>query len=116
MESPKDELFRERRQAKDFDFGEDTAKVFDDMLERSVPFYAETQRMIGEMAADFAIPGTNLYDLGCSTCTTFLQIDSLIAKGVKFIGTDYSEAMITKAKEKLAGCTITTLMRLSVRI
>ena len=31
--------------AKDFDFGEDTAKVFDDMLDRSVPFYAETQRM-----------------------------------------------------------------------
>ena len=107
MESPRDELFREKRHAKDFDFGEDTAKVFDDMLERSVPFYTETQRMIGEMAADFAVPGTNLYDLGCSTCTTFLQIDSLIAKGVKFIGTDYSEAMITKANEKLTSRTIT---------
>jgi tRNA (cmo5U34)-methyltransferase len=107
MESPKDELFRERRQAKDFDFGEDTAKVFDDMLERSVPYYTETQRMIGEMAADFAVPGTNLYDLGCSTCTTFIQIDSVVAKGVNFIGTDYSEAMIAKAKEKLESCTIT---------
>jgi tRNA (cmo5U34)-methyltransferase len=107
MESPKDELFRERRQAKDFDFGEDTAKVFDDMLVRSVPYYTETQRMIGEMAADFAVPGTNLYDLGCSTCTTFIQIDSVVAKGVNFIGTDYSEAMIAKAKEKLESCTIT---------
>ena len=47
MESPKDELFqKERSQSKDFDFGEDTAKVFDDMLERSVPYYTETQRMI----------------------------------------------------------------------
>ncbi len=106
MALQKDELFREMRKAKDFDFGEDTANVFDDMLERSVPFYSETQRMIGEMAADFAVPGTNLYDLGCSTCTTFVQIDPLIAEGVKFIGTDYSEPMITKAKEKLAGCTI----------
>ncbi|MGB5219273.1 MAG: carboxy-S-adenosyl-L-methionine synthase CmoA [Smithella sp.] len=108
MSSEKDELFRkERNQVKDFDFGKDTAKVFDNMLERSVPFYSETQRMIGEMAADFAVPGTNLYDIGCSTCTTFIQIDSLIAPGVKFIGTDYSEAMIAKAKEKLASNTIT---------
>jgi tRNA (cmo5U34)-methyltransferase len=103
----RDELFKGKRQAKDFDFGEDTAKVFDDMLGRSIPFYSEIQRMIGEMAADFAVPGTNLYDLGCSTCTTFLQIDPLVARGVKFIGIDYSESMIMKAKEKLAGGAIT---------
>ena len=29
--------------------------------------------MIAEMAADFAVDGTNLYDLGCSTGTTFLK-------------------------------------------
>ncbi len=103
----RDELFREKRQAKDFDFGEDTAKVFDDMLERSIPFYSEIQRMIGEMAADFAVPGTNLYDLGCSTCTTFFQIDPLVAEGVKFIGTDYSESMIARANEKMAESSIT---------
>jgi tRNA (cmo5U34)-methyltransferase len=108
VSSTSDALFRrKRRQAKDFDFGEDTAKVFDNMLDRSVPFYTETQRMIGEMAADFAVSGTNLYDLGCSTCNTFIQIDSVIAKGVNFIGTDASEAMVAKAKEKLARCTIT---------
>ena len=63
--------------------------------------------MIGEMAADFAVPGTNLYDLGCSTCNTFIQIDPVIAKGVNFIGTDASEAMLAKAKEKLASVAIT---------
>ncbi len=103
MSSKSDALFRrKKRQVKDFDFGKDTAKVFDNMLDRSVPFYTETQRMIGEMAADFAVSGTNLYDLGCSTCNTFIQIDSVIAKGVNFIGTDSSEAMLAKAKEKLA--------------
>ncbi|MDC4206861.1 MAG: carboxy-S-adenosyl-L-methionine synthase CmoA [Candidatus Manganitrophus sp.] len=103
MQPTRDNLFRrERRQAKDFDFGEETAKVFDNMLDRSVPFYAEIQRMIGEMAADFAVPRSNLYDLGCSTCNTFVQIDSLIPQGVKFIGTDASEAMLAKAKEKLS--------------
>jgi len=108
MSSTSDALFRRKRsQVKDFDFGEDTAEVFDNMLDRSVPFYTEIQRMIGEMAADFAVSGTNLYDLGCSTCNTFIQIDSVIAKGVNFIGTDASEAMLAKAKKKLASCTIT---------
>jgi len=108
VSSTMDDLFRrEIRQAKDFDFGEDTAKVFDNMLDRSIPFYTEIQRMIGEMAADFAVPGTNIYDLGCSTCNTFIQIDSVMADGVNFIGTDASEAMIAKAKEKLVSCTIT---------
>jgi tRNA (cmo5U34)-methyltransferase len=108
MRLARDELFRvERRHAKDFDFGKDTAKVFDDMLDRSVPFYTEIQRMIGEIAADFAVPDTNLYDLGCSTCNTFIQIDSIIPEGVNFIGTDASEAMLVKAKEKMAECIIT---------
>jgi len=103
MASPKDELFRgENRRIEDFNFGEKTAEVFDDMLERSVPFYAEVQRMIGEITADFAIPGTNLYDLGCSTGTTFVQIDALIPKGVSFVGVDSSESMLLRAKEKLA--------------
>jgi tRNA (cmo5U34)-methyltransferase len=108
MSSTRDGLFRrKRRQVKDFNFGKDTAKVFDNMLDRSVPFYAEIQRMISEMAADFAVSGTNLYDLGCSTCTTFVQIDSVIPTGVNFIGTDASEAMLAKAKEKLASFNIT---------
>ena len=103
MASPKDELFRgENRRIEDFNFGEKTAEVFDDMLERSVPFYAEVQRMIGEITADFALPGTNLYDLGCSTGTTFVQIDALIPKGVSFVGVDSSESMLLRAKEKLA--------------
>ena len=41
----------------DFDFGEATATVFDDMLDRSIPEYRELQRMIGELAATFAEPG-----------------------------------------------------------
>ena len=63
-----DYLFSEKRdEIRDFDFGKDTAVVFDDMLDRSVPFYNEVQRMIGEIASDYAVDGSQLYDLGCST-------------------------------------------------
>ena len=60
----KDTLFNKKGKLRsDFVFGKETAEVFDDMLDRSVPFYQEIQRMIGDIAADFAMPGTNLYDL-----------------------------------------------------
>lgn len=98
-----DEIFREPRSTiEDFDFGERTAEVFDDMLDRSVPFYTEIQRMTAEIAADFAVPGTRIYDLGCSTCNTFVQIDPLIPQGVAFVGVDASAAMLERARQKLA--------------
>lgn len=98
-----DKLFHDKQNTiADFNFGEHTAEVFDDMLDRSVPFYPEIQRMIAEMAADFAVPGTRIYDLGCSTCNTFVQIDPLVPKEVAFVGVDSSEAMLDRAREKLA--------------
>lgn len=99
---PEDKLFADKKPVvHDFNFGEKTAAVFDDMLIRSVPFYAEVQRMIGEIAADFAVEGTAVYDLGCSTCTTFVALDKLIKQGVRFVGIDSSPEMLKRAQEKL---------------
>ena len=55
-----------RERVGDFTFNEEVAAVFDDMVDRSVPFYQEIQRMVAELAVDFAQPGSNVYDLGCS--------------------------------------------------
>lgn len=98
-----DRLFEDKQPVvKDFNFGKQTAAVFDDMLHRSVPFYAEVQRMVGEVAADFAVEGSHLYDLGCSTGTTLLALDPVVPKGVRFIGVDNSPEMLERAREKLA--------------
>ena len=79
-----DKLFAgKRRIMTDFNFGKKTTAVFDDMLVRSVPFYAEMQRMISEIVADFSVEGTNLYDLGCSTGNTFLMLDPVAPPGVR---------------------------------
>jgi tRNA (cmo5U34)-methyltransferase len=75
--------------------------VFDDMLNRSVPFYGEIQRMMAEMAGYFAAAGTNVYDLGCSTGETFLALARFVPPEVSFIGIDSSEEMLEKAKKKL---------------
>lgn len=85
-----------------FNFGKDTASVFDDMLNRSVPLYHELQRMIGEIAKEFAQDKTNVYDLGCSTGITMCTLLKNIDKKVKFVGIDYSMHMLDKCREKLA--------------
>lgn len=100
--SMKDEIFVGPQPVTDFAFDEKVASVFDDMLDRSVPFYGEIQRMIAEMARDFAVAGTNVYDLGCSTGNTFLNIDPVVPKDVTFIGIDYSEEMLKRCEQKLA--------------
>lgn len=97
-----DRIFSEKQGViKDFDFGEQTAAVFDDMLLRSVPLYTETQRMIGEIATDFAVEKTNICDLGCSTCTTFVVLDPMVPKSVRFVGVDFSPEMLERGREKL---------------
>ncbi len=92
-----------RSRSEDFDFGKETSEVFDDMLYRSVPFYAEIQRMMGELVADFAMPGTRIYDLGCSTCNSFINIGHYLPEelDIRFIGIDSSEEMLKKARQKL---------------
>jgi tRNA (cmo5U34)-methyltransferase len=98
---PKDEVFRnEIEQVSDFRFGANVASVFDDMVNRSVPFYGEIQRMMAELAADHAREGTFVYDLGCSTGTTMIGMDTLVEKSIKFIGVDDSQEMLNKCKAK----------------
>ena len=98
----RDKIFSAKRPlVADFDFGKKTAAVFDDMLDRSVPFYAEVQRMIGEIAVDFAAEETTVYDLGCSTCNTFLTLDRILPGNIRFVGIDSSPEMLKRGREKL---------------
>jgi tRNA (cmo5U34)-methyltransferase len=85
----------------DFDFGEETAAVFDDMLLRSIPQYEELQRMIGDLAASFAEPDTRVYDLGCSTGNTLATLSEAIPAPVSLIGVDYSAPMLERARKRL---------------
>lgn len=98
----KDQVFRgEIEKASDFKFGANVAKVFDDMVNRSVPFYGEIQRMMAELAADHTQPGTDVYDLGCSTGATLIGMNALVDPNIRFIGIDDSQEMLDKCKSKL---------------
>ncbi|HRG93508.1 MAG TPA: methyltransferase domain-containing protein, partial [Chitinophagaceae bacterium] len=98
----KDEVFRDEiEKASDFKFGANVAKVFDDMVNRSVPFYGEIQRMMAELSANHAAEGSFVYDLGCSTGTTMIGMNTMVNQQIRFIGIDDSQEMLDKCKSKL---------------
>lgn len=103
MDEHKDRVFGQERQADDFRFDRQVAQVFDDMVSRSVPFYGEIQRMVVELARDFAVPDTNVYDLGCSSGTTLANLHGALDRNIQFIGIDDSQDMLDRCRSKLAG-------------
>ncbi len=63
-----DQVFKMKiRKSSDYKFDAAVVDVFDDMVVPSVPYYLEFQRIITEIARDYAKPGSTVYDLGCST-------------------------------------------------
>lgn len=96
-----DKLFSAPRNPDDFSFGAETATVFDDMVNRSVPFYPEIQRMVCEMAKSFAVSGSSIYDIGCATGTTLLLLEETLQDNVQIVGIDNSDEMLAKAASKL---------------
>jgi len=98
----RDRIFASKTKVGDFIFNQKVAGVFDEMLERSVPFYDEIQNMVSELADRFCKAGTNIYDLGCSTGNTMFNIAKHVkTKKIKIIGVDSSLPMIAKAKNRL---------------
>lgn len=85
----------------DFEFDEDVAAVFDDMLVRSVPFYNEQQALIQEAAQKFYAEGTRIYDVGCSTATTLIRLAKALGPTVRLVGFDSSQPMLDKARTNI---------------
>jgi len=86
-----------------FKFDSAVARVFPDMIKRSVPGYAETVAMSGVIAGEYARDNTNLYDLGCSLgAVTLAMRHGVKAYNCKIIGIDNSSAMIDQAQHYIA--------------
>lgn len=87
-----------------FSFNGRVAEVFDDMATRSIPEYDILQKDVAKITARFAKPGTNVYDLGCSTATTLLNVEEQVDSSVTLVGVDNSKEMLAQAMKKtLAG-------------
>lgn len=86
-----------------FEFNDEVAAVFPDMLERSIPGYAATIRAIGMLASRYVQAGTRCYDLGCSLGAATLAMRQHIAvPGCEIIAVDLAPAMIARCREIIA--------------
>jgi tRNA (cmo5U34)-methyltransferase len=97
----KDTLFLQPHYPKPFEFNDDVAAVFDDMIVRSVPGYQDMHQTLLQWVYLFYQPGTQLMDVGCSTGTTIEWLCANTPYKLLTMGIDPSQAMLTKAKHKL---------------
>ncbi|WQU05196.1 carboxy-S-adenosyl-L-methionine synthase CmoA [Helicobacter pylori] len=100
----KDTLFNQSLN-KRFCFDEKVAHVFDDMLERSIPYYYEMLDLgayfIAQNLKENLNPNPLIYDLGCSTGNFFIALNQQIQQDIELVGIDNSMPMLKKAQEKL---------------
>ena len=95
----KDNIF-EKPIKKQFEFDEDVASVFDDMLSRSVPHYEDMLHLTTSFALKHVRENSVIYDLGCSTATTLINIAKNSNTNLELVGIDTSSAMLDRAKHK----------------
>lgn len=83
----------------DFAFDDAVARVFPDMIQRSVPGYTTIIPMIGLITERYAQQGTRCYDLGCSLgASTLAMRHGLEGSKCSLIAIDNSEAMIKRCE------------------
>ena len=82
-----------------FTFDDSVARVFPDMIRRSVPGYTTIVGMTGLLAGKYATRGSNLYDMGCSLgASTLAMRQNITATGCRIIAVDNSAAMLDRCR------------------
>jgi len=106
----RDRLYADSHQTPgDFVFDEAVAQVFDDMIRRSVPGYAQVVAMTGLLAGHFAKANSVAYDLGCSSGAVSRAIRQFVKQpGLRIIAVDNSDAMLEQCND-LAQTSATSL-------
>lgn len=96
----KDEIFRHQPGDEPFRFDDSVARVFPDMLQRSIPGYAASLEAIGALAARYVQDDTRCYDLGCSLgAATLAMRQGIRASGCEIVAVDNSVAMTERCQQ-----------------
>lgn len=98
-----DKIYDKPSDDKPFRFNDEVAKVFPDMLRRSIPGYDATIEAIGSLAARYVLQNTNCYDLGCSLgAATIAMRQGIDTPGCRIVAVDTAPAMTKRCREILA--------------
>ncbi|PID40086.1 MAG: carboxy-S-adenosyl-L-methionine synthase CmoA [Proteobacteria bacterium] len=99
----KDTLYnRPRQPVPPFTFNTAVADVFDDMIHRSVPMYAEVIRRQAQMLASRHRPDLPIFDLGCSTGNLAMALcEAVPPGGFDMVAVDSSQPMLDLFHQRL---------------
>lgn len=85
-----------------FEFNEDVATVFDDMIRRSIPFYGEIIQRQAQLIQPFLQPDTVIYDLGCSNGNLGLAVAAEMGETpFRMVGVDSSAPMLDQYRGRM---------------
>jgi tRNA (cmo5U34)-methyltransferase len=102
-EQTRDKLFATEQEAGEFRFDAAVARVFPDMIRRSVPGYTTIIPMIEVITDQYARAGSHCYDLGCSLGASTLAMRHGIGdRDCLLTGVDNSPDMIERAEHFIA--------------
>jgi len=97
-----------------FAFDDSVARVFPDMIKRSVPGYSTIVSMTGVLAGKYAMAGSALYDLGCSLGASTLAMRQHIQQpDCRIISVDNSTAMLERCQSIIDSDTYKTPVTLT---
>ncbi len=97
-----DRVFQtDHRRVGDFQFDDEVARVFPNMISRSVPGYGSILSMIEQLAERFVVTNSHVYDLGCSLGAATLLMRPRLPGDCKIYAIDNSTAMVSRLREKL---------------
>jgi tRNA (cmo5U34)-methyltransferase len=86
-------------------FNDGVTKVFDNMLERSIPGFADMRSLTTQLACRYAQPGTFVLDLGCSRGGSLEPIIDVLGSKQRYLGVEISDPMRKAASERFVSRT-----------
>jgi tRNA (cmo5U34)-methyltransferase len=100
-----------QKEALPFVFDAEVSRVFEDMIQRSVPGYGLTLQMIAVIAGLYAQKNSKLYDLGCSLgASTLALAHGIKAQGCEIIGVDNSTAMLKQCAQHVTTSPVSVVL------
>lgn len=114
MSEPRDTIFADPLgETNPFRFDAEVARVFPDMIRRSVPGYTTVISMSGLLAGRYATAGSNLYDLGCSLgASTLAMRQNVRAADCCIVAVDNAPAMLDRCRSVIDSDTHETRVEL----
>lgn len=85
-----------------WEFDDEVTRVFDDMLQRSIPQYATMRGLVFELGRQFLGDGGAVVDLGCSRGAALAPFVAEFGERAAYVGVEVSPPMLTACRKRFA--------------